>query len=77
MQHKYPGIKKLEVELRQLEEPITLPTRPRKSIIILPSLNVSDRCFSRYYILDILIIYILYAYNIYLHCQIHNTALVV
>ncbi|XP_014470563.1 PREDICTED: uncharacterized protein LOC106742280 isoform X1 [Dinoponera quadriceps] len=28
MQHKYPSIKKLEVELRQLEEPITLPTRP-------------------------------------------------
>jgi len=30
MQHKYPSIKKLEVELRQLEEPITLPTRPCK-----------------------------------------------
>ncbi|XP_011881467.1 PREDICTED: uncharacterized protein LOC105569537 isoform X4 [Vollenhovia emeryi] len=28
MQHKYPSIKKLEVELRQLEEPITLPSRP-------------------------------------------------
>ncbi|KAH0945796.1 hypothetical protein HN011_000796 [Eciton burchellii] len=28
MQHKYPSVKKLEVELRQLEEPITLPTRP-------------------------------------------------
>ncbi|XP_032679389.1 uncharacterized protein LOC116847921 isoform X4 [Odontomachus brunneus] len=28
MQHKYPSIKKLEVELKQLEEPITLPTRP-------------------------------------------------
>ncbi|XP_063981968.1 uncharacterized protein LOC135165006 isoform X2 [Diachasmimorpha longicaudata] len=28
MQHKYPNIKKLEVELKQLEEPITLPTRP-------------------------------------------------
>ncbi|XP_029166241.1 uncharacterized protein LOC114937063 isoform X4 [Nylanderia fulva] len=28
MQHKYPSIKKLEVELRQLEEPVTLPTRP-------------------------------------------------
>ncbi|XP_067208714.1 uncharacterized protein [Linepithema humile] len=28
MQHKYPSIKKLEIELRQLEEPITLPTRP-------------------------------------------------
>lgn len=30
MQHKYPSIKKLEVELRQLEEPITLPSRPCK-----------------------------------------------
>lgn len=30
MQHKYPSIKKLEVELKQLEEPITLPTRPCK-----------------------------------------------
>ncbi|KAG7205252.1 hypothetical protein KM043_018331 [Ampulex compressa] len=28
MQHKYPSIRKLEVELRQLEEPITLPARP-------------------------------------------------
>ncbi|KAL6444940.1 hypothetical protein ACFW04_002142 [Cataglyphis niger] len=28
MQHKYPSIKKLEIELRQLEEPITLPSRP-------------------------------------------------
>ncbi|XP_044584110.1 uncharacterized protein LOC123264717 isoform X4 [Cotesia glomerata] len=28
MQHKYSSIKKLEVELKQLEEPITLPTRP-------------------------------------------------
>ncbi|KAL0113891.1 hypothetical protein PUN28_011314 [Cardiocondyla obscurior] len=28
MQHKYLSIKKLEVELRQLEEPITLPSRP-------------------------------------------------
>ncbi|XP_029043007.1 uncharacterized protein LOC114876098 isoform X4 [Osmia bicornis bicornis] len=28
MLHKYPTIKKIEVELRQLEEPITLPTRP-------------------------------------------------
>ncbi|XP_034942637.1 uncharacterized protein [Chelonus insularis] len=28
MQHKYVGIKKLEVELKQLEEPITLPSRP-------------------------------------------------
>ncbi|XP_011305981.1 uncharacterized protein [Fopius arisanus] len=28
MQHKYPNIKKLEVELKQLEEPITLPWRP-------------------------------------------------
>lgn len=34
MQHKYPSIKKLEVELKQLEEPITLPTRPCKLIII-------------------------------------------
>lgn len=32
MQHKYPSIKKLEVELKQLEEPITLPTRPCKYI---------------------------------------------
>jgi len=30
MQHKYPSIKKLEVELRQLEEPIILPSRPCK-----------------------------------------------
>lgn len=35
MQHKYPSIKKLEIELRQLEEPITLPTRPCKYIIYL------------------------------------------
>ncbi|XP_071643870.1 uncharacterized protein [Temnothorax longispinosus] len=28
MQHKYPSIKKLEVELRHVEEPITLPSRP-------------------------------------------------
>ncbi|XP_012269161.2 uncharacterized protein LOC105693664 isoform X2 [Athalia rosae] len=28
MQHKYTTIKKLEVELRQLQEPIDLPTRP-------------------------------------------------
>ncbi|KAL2734011.1 uncharacterized protein V1478_003709 [Vespula squamosa] len=28
MQHKYSNIKKLEVELKQLEEPISLPTRP-------------------------------------------------
>ncbi|KAF7991901.1 hypothetical protein HCN44_010702 [Aphidius gifuensis] len=28
MQQKYPSIKKLEVELKQLQEPITLPTRP-------------------------------------------------
>lgn len=28
MQNKYPGIKKLEVELKQLEEPVSLPTRP-------------------------------------------------
>ncbi|KAK0083658.1 hypothetical protein PV325_008432 [Microctonus aethiopoides] len=28
MQHKYLSIKKLEVELKQLEEPIILPTRP-------------------------------------------------
>lgn len=30
MQHKYLSIKKLEVELKQLEEPIILPTRPCK-----------------------------------------------
>lgn len=30
MQHKYSSIKKLEVELKQLEEPISLPTRPCK-----------------------------------------------
>lgn len=30
MQHKYTSIKKLEVELKQLEEPVSLPTRPRK-----------------------------------------------
>ncbi|KAI4494944.1 hypothetical protein M0804_001145 [Polistes exclamans] len=28
MQHKYSSIKKLEVELKQLEEPVSLPTRP-------------------------------------------------
>ncbi|XP_078046425.1 uncharacterized protein LOC144474909 isoform X3 [Augochlora pura] len=28
MLHKYPSIKKIEVELKQLEEPITLPARP-------------------------------------------------
>ncbi|XP_066581858.1 uncharacterized protein [Prorops nasuta] len=28
MQNKYPNIKKLEVELRQLDEPVTLPSRP-------------------------------------------------
>ncbi|XP_033225188.1 uncharacterized protein LOC117178070 [Belonocnema kinseyi] len=31
MQHKYPTIKKLEVELKQLEDPIDLPTRPLSS----------------------------------------------
>lgn len=30
MQHKYTSIKKLEVELKQLEEPVSLPTRPCK-----------------------------------------------
>ncbi|XP_076242868.1 uncharacterized protein LOC143184488 isoform X2 [Calliopsis andreniformis] len=28
MFHKYPNIKKIEVELKQLEEPVDLPTRP-------------------------------------------------
>lgn len=28
MQHKYTTIKKLEVELRQLKEPVDLPARP-------------------------------------------------
>lgn len=31
MQHKYPTIKKLEVELKQLEDPIDLPARPLSS----------------------------------------------
>ncbi|XP_043474146.1 uncharacterized protein LOC122506169 isoform X3 [Leptopilina heterotoma] len=31
MQHKYPTIKKLEVELKQLEDPIDLPARPPRS----------------------------------------------
>lgn len=30
MLHKYSTIKKIEVELKQLEEPINLPTRPCK-----------------------------------------------
>lgn len=30
MQHKYPAIQKLEVELKQLEDPVDLPTRPRE-----------------------------------------------
>ncbi|XP_070519498.1 uncharacterized protein [Cardiocondyla obscurior] len=33
MQHKYLSIKKLEVELRQLEEPITLPSRPYETVM--------------------------------------------
>ncbi|XP_043667705.1 uncharacterized protein LOC122628905 isoform X1 [Vespula pensylvanica] len=40
MQHKYSSIKKLEVELKQLEEPISLPTRPSRTgylLITLPS----------------------------------------
>ncbi|XP_012271402.1 uncharacterized protein LOC105694878 isoform X2 [Orussus abietinus] len=28
MQHKYPSVQKLEVELKQLEEPVSLPARP-------------------------------------------------
>lgn len=31
MQHKYPAIQKLEVELKQLEDPVDLPTRPLSS----------------------------------------------
>lgn len=30
MLHKYPNIKKIEVELKQLEEPVNLPARPCK-----------------------------------------------
>ncbi|XP_053597015.1 uncharacterized protein LOC103572355 isoform X1 [Microplitis demolitor] len=46
MQHKYPSIKKLEVELKQLEEPITLPTRPSQtgySLFTLPRSKKSVR----------------------------------
>ena len=33
MQHKYSNIQKLEVELKQLEDPIDLPNRPRELLM--------------------------------------------
>lgn len=33
MQHNYQSIVKLEVELRQLQEPVEVPSRPRKFVL--------------------------------------------
>lgn len=42
MLHKYSTIKKIEVELKQLEEPVNLPTRPCKyNITILFNFTIS------------------------------------
>ncbi|XP_043260756.1 uncharacterized protein LOC122402215 [Colletes gigas] len=43
MLHKYPSIKKIEVELKQLEEPITLPARPSNTGHILFTLTPCKR----------------------------------
>ncbi|XP_014616189.1 PREDICTED: uncharacterized protein LOC106793619 isoform X2 [Polistes canadensis] len=43
MQHKYSSIKKLEVELKQLEEPVSLPTRPSRTGYIVITLPPSKK----------------------------------
>ncbi|XP_076637133.1 uncharacterized protein LOC143349622 isoform X2 [Colletes latitarsis] len=45
MLHKYPSIKKIEVELKQLEEPINLPARPSNTghiLFTLPPLSTDE-----------------------------------
>ncbi|XP_076647534.1 uncharacterized protein LOC143356049 isoform X3 [Halictus rubicundus] len=45
MLHKYPSIKKIEVELKQLEEPVNLPARPSNTghiLFTLPPLSTDE-----------------------------------
>ncbi|XP_054016260.1 uncharacterized protein LOC128896801 isoform X1 [Hylaeus anthracinus] len=45
MLHKYPSIKKIEVELKQLEEPVNLPARPSNTghkLFTLPPLSADE-----------------------------------
>lgn len=58
MLHKYSTIKKIEVELKQLEEPINLPTRPCKYNII------------HFYFIKTLYKLLIYVYIIYNICNI-------
>lgn len=44
MQFRYPSIKKIEVILKQLDEPQTLPTRPCKHNLFLISYKVFNSC---------------------------------